>query len=92
MYRVFLGAPSIADLNRAPDASYHWEHFTEQLSESQSKLEESQFDNALLPPSTLAAASRRISRLYENIIFQNDEPIESQESERGTQSSLLPWK
>ncbi len=89
MYRVFLGAPSIADLNRAPDASYHWEHFTEQLGE---KVEESQFVNALLPPSTLAAASRRISRLYENIIFQNDEPIESRESERGTQSSLLPWK
>ncbi|KAF9008166.1 hypothetical protein BDZ89DRAFT_1095311 [Hymenopellis radicata] len=69
MYRVFLGAPSMADLNKAPNASYHWETFTEEPAESQSKLEESQFD-ALLPPATLAAASRRISRSMRTLSFK----------------------
>ncbi|CCM03885.1 uncharacterized protein FIBRA_06036 [Fibroporia radiculosa] len=66
-YRVFTGAPSIADLNRDPN-SYHWR-----------TVSSAELSSHPLPPATLEAASRRISLLYQNIIFHNDSDEDDQE-------------
>jgi hypothetical protein len=65
MFRVFLGAPSKVDVQQDP-SSYHW-----QTVSSKSSAEASQLP--LLPPATLEAASRRISLIYQNIIFDDAE-------------------
>lgn len=58
-YRVFLGAPSPASLHRNK-SDFGWETFTTMT--------------PVLDVSVFEAASRRISRLYENIIFaENDD-------------------
>lgn len=75
MYHVFLGAPSPADLKRTTEETYHWEHYAEERNATQQDVP--------LPPATLAAASRRISRLYKNIIFQDGALEASQQLEHG---------
>ena len=57
-YRVFLGAPSPASLDRN-EGDFEWETFTTTA--------------PVLDASVFEAASRRISRLYENIIFAEDD-------------------
>lgn len=66
-FRVFLGAPSISDLNKAP-GSYTWKTIEPPSAEASQPL--------LYPPATLEAASRRISLLYQNIIFDDGEEEE----------------
>ena len=62
-YRVFLGAPSPANLY-CNEGDFEWETFTTAT--------------PVLDASIFEAASRRISRLYENMIFaeEDDEDIE----------------
>lgn len=57
-YRVFLGAPSPASL-RCDERDFGWETFTTRT--------------PILDASVFEAASRRISRLYENVIFADDD-------------------
>lgn len=57
-YRVFLGAPSSASLHCNKD-DFTWETFTTKT--------------PVLDVSIFEAASRRISRLYENMIFAEDD-------------------
>lgn len=73
-FRVFLGAPSPADLDTDPNG-YVWQTFQE----SSSIAQHSQSLLVLYPPATLDAASHRISLLYQNVIF--DSFSDSQEPE-----------
>ena len=57
-YRVFIGAPSSASLY-CNEGDFEWETFTTKTS--------------VLDVSVFEAASRRISRLYENVIFAEDD-------------------
>jgi len=57
-YRVFLGAPSPDSLYRS-EGDFGWETFTTRI--------------PLLDASVFEAASRRVSRLYENIIFADND-------------------
>ncbi|KAF8899430.1 hypothetical protein BD779DRAFT_1431369 [Infundibulicybe gibba] len=55
MFRIFLGAPTASELHE--DAhSYQWQTI-------------SPHSHPILPPATVDAVSRRISRIYQNIIF-----------------------
>ncbi|KAG7448090.1 uncharacterized protein BT62DRAFT_965923 [Guyanagaster necrorhizus] len=67
MYHVFLGAPSLQE-SRGRQLEYRWEHIV-------SSPAPAVLDVDGLPPTSAAleAASRRISGLYENTIFQGDE-------------------
>ena len=59
-YVVFLGAPSPSDTSISSDrASYQWRTVTPQSSKKMN----------LEPPSAPNATSRRISAMYQNIIF-----------------------
>ncbi|KAG7094692.1 hypothetical protein E1B28_005511 [Marasmius oreades] len=70
-FHVFLGAPTAKELREWPVDSCHgrWEEY--QSSDSQTSDEHS-FDLSLPLPATLEAASRRISLLYHNAIFQDE--------------------
>ncbi|KAL6303504.1 hypothetical protein BKA93DRAFT_826566 [Sparassis latifolia] len=74
-YRVFIGAPSPKDL-RNPAVSYHWQ------------IVSSKPVTFTLPPATLEAASRRISLLYQNIIFRESEDDEEEGDEEGFENAL----
>jgi hypothetical protein len=63
-FRVFLGAPSAKDVSE-PTSDYHWHT----LSSTQ----------PVLPAATIEAATRRISLIYQNIIFKDDDEDESGE-------------
>ncbi|KAJ3007388.1 hypothetical protein NUW54_g3566 [Trametes sanguinea] len=58
-YRVFYGAPSTQDL-RKPSSKLRWQTVT---------TSDARSGPLTLPPATLAAASRRISMMYANVIF-----------------------
>ena len=62
-FRVFLGAPSAADVDTDPNG-YVWQTLQEPSSISQAFV---------YPPATLDAASRRISLLYQNVIFSDSQ-------------------
>jgi len=76
MYRVFLGAPSIADLDKDPK-SFQWHTISSQSQSTHFKSNKSLHTSRsiIFPSATLEAASRRISLLYENTIF-DDKPDE----------------
>jgi len=61
-YRVFIGAPSVNDLKR-DTGSYTWKTIEPPSAEVSQAL--------VYPPATLEAATRRISLLYQNIIFDD---------------------
>lgn len=70
-FRVFLGAPSAADVDADPNNCV-WQT----IQEPSSAAPHSQ--SFPYPPATLNAASRRISLLYQNVIFDS---ISEQEPE-----------
>ncbi|KAG1809728.1 hypothetical protein EV424DRAFT_1328193 [Suillus variegatus] len=71
-FRVFLGAPSVSDLKKHSAGSYTWKTIEHPSAEASQAL--------LYPPATSEAASRRISLLYQNIIFDDcDEEALDQE-------------
>ncbi|KAG2063955.1 hypothetical protein BDR04DRAFT_1036643 [Suillus decipiens] len=64
-FRVFLGAPSVSDLKKDPASSYTWKTIEPPSAEVSQAL--------LYPPATLEAASRRVSLLYQNVIFDDSD-------------------
>ncbi|KAJ7745415.1 hypothetical protein DFH07DRAFT_16046 [Mycena maculata] len=67
---VFLGAPSASEIHCDP-SEYHWRTVS-----SQSALHRQASSQAaanVYPPATLEAASRRISLMYNNVIFDESE-------------------
>jgi hypothetical protein len=59
-YRVFLGAPSRAEM-RQLSGSYQWQTVSSEPLPPAS---------VIFPPATLEAASRRISLIYQGVIFK----------------------
>ncbi|KAF9461913.1 hypothetical protein BDZ94DRAFT_768125 [Collybia nuda] len=95
MYRIFLGAPTTADIHRDP-ASYQWQTISPNESKPRKAISATQ--SAIFPPATLEAASHRISLMYQNIIFDDtlDEQeytkdIEDGDQGRGEQTTLYTW-
>lgn len=79
-YRVFIGAPSVNDLKRGA-GSYTWKTIESPSAEVSQAL--------VYPPATLEAATRRISLLYQNIIFDNSgEEVFDQEHVYGEGADL----
>ena len=71
MYRVFLGAPSKADIYN--DANlYKWHTISSSDSYSKpARLGAEAIQSFIFPLTTLEAASHRISLIYKNIIFDD---------------------
>ncbi|KAG6818605.1 hypothetical protein H0H93_003561 [Arthromyces matolae] len=97
MYRVFVGAPSVADLNKDP-SSFHWQTVSSRQALPTARQSLGATQSFYILPGTLEAASRRISRLYENVIFDdNDEPAEGSFDEEADvfnkqdQTTLITW-
>ncbi|KAF9471816.1 hypothetical protein BDN70DRAFT_887711, partial [Pholiota conissans] len=82
MYRVFLGAPSLADINADPD-SYSWRTMSSSSSRSSEARPLQRTQSMVLPATTIEAASRRISMLYEGMVF-DDGPEEDSVAEEDT--------
>ena len=73
MYRVFLGAPSKADISNDTN-SYKWHTISSSDSYSKSTrlgVDSTQSQAFIFPLTTLEAASHRISLIYKNIIFDD---------------------
>ncbi|KDQ50247.1 hypothetical protein JAAARDRAFT_142237 [Jaapia argillacea MUCL 33604] len=78
-YRVFLGAPTSSDL-RNPPASHLWQTYSSPPSQRQSSpetpsthlLEPPLTGISYVVPTTFEETSRRISSLYEGVIFDDD--------------------
>ncbi|KAL0571538.1 hypothetical protein V5O48_010429 [Marasmius crinis-equi] len=75
-FQVFLGAPTAKELRKIPVDAFHgqWETFDSSYSHPRTKLtaaSKSSFDIEPFLPATLEAASRRISLVYQNAIFQD---------------------
>ena len=100
MYRVFLGAPSKADIFNDPN-SYKWHTISSSDSYSKSTRlgvdgTQAQSQAFIFPLATLEAASHRISLIYKNIIFDDvteteelfEEQPEVEEPARGGQVPL----
>ena len=71
MYRVFLGAPSKADISNDTN-SYKWHTISSSDSHSKSTRLGGDGTQSHFPLATLEAASHRISLIYKNIIFDNE--------------------
>ncbi len=72
MYRVFLGAPTISEIGADP-ASYAWQTFSSNALSSKSLHVPQPTQPVALPLATLEAASHRISLIYKDIVFEEDE-------------------
>ncbi|KAH9895225.1 hypothetical protein C8Q73DRAFT_492195 [Cubamyces lactineus] len=81
-YLVFSGAPSARDVVQ-PRGQFYWRTVTSH---------ESKITPLTLPPATLAAASRKISMMYENVIFgdsqEGEEILEPDSSIRNEEPRL----
>ncbi|KAG6901572.1 hypothetical protein C0995_010340 [Termitomyces sp. Mi166 len=94
MYRVFLGAPPLTDLNKDP-SFYQWQTVSSKQA-IQTKRALGATQSVVFPPATLEEASRRISRIYENVIFDDNDPEEEQTNEPDKpdgedQTTLITW-
>ncbi|KAF9066686.1 hypothetical protein BDP27DRAFT_1449570 [Rhodocollybia butyracea] len=87
MYHVFLGAPSAKSLLQQPqdETQHSW------ITLSSSKNLPS--TDLLPPPATLEAASRRISLMYQNAIFRDNEQEEDQKYQEESQEeeTRITW-
>jgi hypothetical protein len=82
MYRVFLGAPSKADIFN-DTKSYKWHTLSSSDSYSKStRLGVEGTQSFIFPLATLEAASHRISLIYKNIIFDDASEMEGSSEER----------
>jgi len=76
MYRVFLGAPSKAEIYNDAN-SYQWHTISSSDSCSKSaRLGVEGTQSLIFPLATLEAASHRISLIYKNIIFDDASEME----------------
>lgn len=77
-YRVFTGAPSFAELKRPPQTKYNWSSTT--FSTARRDHEDFRHDPSwLVPEATLISATQRISQMYKNVIFDDDDEAEINE-------------
>ena len=67
-YRVYLGAPPASDIDKGID-EYQWQT----VSESSATPVSQRYVDITLPATAIDSASKRISALYENIIFREDD-------------------
>ena len=84
MYRIFLGAPSKADIFSDAN-SYKWHTISSSNSYSKSTrlgVEAEGSQSFIFPLATLEAASHRISLIYKNIIFDDASEIEGLSDEQ----------
>jgi hypothetical protein len=82
MYRVFLGAPSKADIFNDTN-SYRWHTISSSDSYSRStRLGVEGTQSFIFPLATLEAASHRISLIYKNIIFDDVSEMEGLSEEQ----------
>ncbi|KII88093.1 hypothetical protein PLICRDRAFT_53955 [Plicaturopsis crispa FD-325 SS-3] len=93
-YHVFLGAPSVAEL-RNYSGGQHWQQFESVAPATNSN---STSDTSyVLPPATLEAASRRISLIYQNVIFDEKDDDEGgmagddDDLERQNETTAITW-
>lgn len=92
-YQIFLGAPTFKrnsenDVATPAVAEYRWQIAgSNHTILSQPAAPESRQDVYHLPPATLEAAGRRISMLYENIIFKD---VDSLEEDRYMGTAEIP--
>lgn len=91
-FRIFLGAPSRFEVlqRRTEPSDFRWQTvYSGSAPQSSYPL--------TLPPATLEAASRKISELYGNIIFQEDDDVNEAQSQlasqqvRGLDSTAFTW-
>ncbi|KAF9268601.1 hypothetical protein L218DRAFT_977130 [Marasmius fiardii PR-910] len=80
-FHVFLGAPVTRELRERPIDEFHgcWETYEPsepQTSKSDSITSNDVFNLSPPPPATMEGASRRISLMYKNAIFQDEEEDE----------------
>ncbi|KAK0211098.1 hypothetical protein DFS33DRAFT_350718 [Desarmillaria ectypa] len=85
MYHVFLGAPSLQEL-RGCQSGYRWEHI-----EASPALAVLDTDDVSPTSAALEAATSRISRLYENTIFQGDEEDDTGQLDDKYESTMITW-
>jgi hypothetical protein len=80
-YRIILGAPPAKFLRGALTSSKkrEWIHVSSTSSELHNTI--SGQSQGILPPDVFYEASRRISAIYENIIFNDGEELEDIEEE-----------
>ena len=82
MYRVFLGAPSKADIFNDAN-SYKWHTISSSDSYSKSTRLGVEFTQSFIfPLATLEAASQKISLIYKNIIFDDVSELEGLSEEQ----------
>lgn len=84
MYRVFLGAPSKADIFNDTN-SYKWQTISSSDSNSKSTrlgVDGTESQASIFPLATLEAASHRISLIYKNIIFDDEAEMEGLSEEQ----------
>lgn len=73
MYRIFFGAPRASDIDNDPNF-YQWETVSSKPNTKDRSVQSFHSNQSIiLPPAALEAASRRISLMYENAIFDNTE-------------------
>lgn len=72
MYRLFLGAPSVVEIDVDP-SSYSWRTISSHTASSKvtSKVQSTQ--SLVLPRATLEAASHRISLIYKDVVFEDED-------------------
>ncbi|KAJ7031113.1 hypothetical protein C8F04DRAFT_708057 [Mycena alexandri] len=75
---VFLGAPRASEIHRSP-SEYHWQIVSSKLAPEPSQ-------GVLYLPATLEAASRRISLMYQNVIFDDNK-----EEDAGDDETFITW-
>jgi hypothetical protein len=73
-YTVFLGAPSPSSTLNDDGISYQWRTITSTLGPASQDTSTDLF--AGFPSSALDAASHRISVMYENVIFVDEDEVE----------------
>ncbi|KAJ4470574.1 hypothetical protein C8J55DRAFT_563903 [Lentinula edodes] len=94
MYHVFLGAPSAKSLSKSSreNLQYTWTKVCSPQGVTNGPPLSLSLPYSLPPPATLEAASRRISLIYQNAIFQDteseEEPEELQEEDAST---FITW-
>lgn len=76
-YRVFIGAPSASNTGTDP-SSYTWKTTENTPTTSLPPSLSQHFASVVYPPATLDAASRRISVLYQGVIFGDTDDEEEQ--------------
>lgn len=84
-YRVFLGAPPASEIKIRRD-EYHWQTVSEPAA---TPISQHHVD-ITLPVTIVEAASKRISALYENIIFREDDDESHYLSVLGLVPSVRP--